>query len=269
MKRKIASTSAIAMALILTVATAQAKKSDYVETEVKEGGSLSGSVLFTGNVPAPIMEDLKKGKNTDFCANHPDTNADKIRPRYHVRVQDGKLLDAVVYVEEIETGKAWSTTPTTFDFKNCDIFPKVSVVHKPDKGTNDGLVKIENQDPNILHNPHGYSVDGANRKTLFNKPLPSKGDVADVTKTLKRLKKAKDSHFFLQCDQHNFMEADAKIVWNPYYAVTDDKGSFKIDNIPAGNYKVTVWHPYVGETTQEVTVTAGKDSVQDFNLASK
>jgi len=269
MKKKLASTSAIAMAFVMTVATAQAKKSDYVVTDVKDGGSLSGSVMYTGNVPAPIMEDLKKGKNSDFCATHPDANADKIRPRYHVRVQDGKLLDAVVYLEDIETGKAWSTTPASFEFKNCDIFPKVSVVRKPEKGEKEGLVKIVNQDPNILHNPHGYSVDGANRKTLFNKPLPSKGDVADVTRNLKRLKPAKDSHFFLQCDQHNFMEADAKIVWNPYYAVTDGKGGFNIDNIPAGKYKVTVWHPYVGETTQEITVTAGENSAQDFKLANK
>ena len=61
-----------------------------------------------------------------------------------------------------------------------------------------GLVTITNQDPEVLHNPHGYSVKGANRKTLFNKPLPSQGDVADVTKNMKRFKQKKDKHFFLQ-----------------------------------------------------------------------
>ena len=269
MNRIISNTGIIAMALLMTVATAQAKKGDYEESKVANGGSLSGSVMYTGPVPAPVMEDLKKGKNADFCATHPDTGGDKIRPRHRVRVQDGKLLDAVVSIQNIKTGKAWSTTATTFDFKNCDIFPKVSVVRKPAKGVKEGLVTIENHDPDILHNPHGYSVNGANRKTLFNKPLPSKGDVADVTKTLKRLKKKKDSHFFLQCDQHNFMEADAKIIWNPYYAITGDQGTFKIDNIPAGTYKVSVWHPYAGETVQEITVKAGADSTQDFKIAGK
>jgi len=269
MKRTITGTGALAMALLMTVATAQAKKSAYIETKVENGGTLTGSVMYTGAVPAPIMEDLKKGKNADFCATHEDTGDDKIRPRYKVRVQDGKLLDAVVSITNIKTGKAWSATPTVFDFKKCDIFPKVSIVRKPAKGVKTGLVSIENHDPDILHNPHGYSVKGANRKTLFNKPLPSKGDKADVTKTLKRLKKKKDNHFFLQCDQHNFMEADAKIVWNPYYAITDGKGAFKIDNIPAGTYKVSVWHPYAGETVQEVTVAAGAESNQEFKITGK
>ena len=128
---------------------------------------------------------------------------------------------------------------------------------------------VTNQDEDTLHNPHGYSIKGANRKTLFNKPLPSKGSVADVTKSLKRFKPKKDSHFFLQCDQHNYMEADARIVWNPYYTVSTKDGSFTLDNIPAGKYKVTAWHPYVGEVTQEITVAEGAKTSADFELATK
>ena len=133
----------------------------------------------------------------------------------------------------------------------------------------EGLVTVTNQGDNTLHNPHGYSVKGANRKTLFNKPLPSKGSVADVTKALKRFKPKKDSHFFLQCDQHNYMEADARIVWNPYYAVSGKDGTFTLDNIPAGKYKVTAWHPYVGQVTQEITVAEGGKASADFELTIK
>ena len=132
----------------------------------------------------------------------------------------------------------------------------------------EGLATITNNDDDILHNPHGYSVVGASRKTLFNKPLPNKGDIADVTKSFKRFKKKKDKHFFLQCDQHNFMEADARIVWNPYFSISGDDGSFKIDGIPAGTYKVTAWHPYVGEVTQEITVADG-DAKANFELTAK
>lgn len=260
----------ISVALVFGSA-AFAKKMSYEEGAVSGGGSISGTVSLSGNPPPPIMEDLNKGKNVEFCVTHPDTQKGGIRPRSKVIAKGGKLSGAVVFIEKIEKGKAWDWKNKNFDFKTCDIFPKVSVVKKATKveKKEGGVVSITNQDPDILHNPHGYSVAGANRKTLFNKPLPSKGDIADVSKNLARFKEKKDDHFFLQCDQHNFMEADARIVWNPYFAVTGDDGTFKIGDIPAGKYKVTAWHPYVGEVTSEVTVAGGADAKQDYTLTAK
>lgn len=254
---------------LLVAHPAFAKKKAYQVAPVQDGGTLVGTVNFSGKVPDPIREDLNKGKNSEFCVTHPDTLEGGIRLRYKVKVTDGKLSGTVVFIEAIEKGKDWDSTPTQFDFKNCDIFPKVSVVRKAPKGMKTGLVRITNHDDNILHNPHGYSKVGASVKTLFNKPLPNKGDVADVTKNMKRLKQKKDKHFFLQCDQHNYMEADARIIWNPYYAVTGADGAFKLDQIPAGTYQVTAWHPYAGKVTQEVTVKAGTEATSNFELAMK
>ncbi len=246
-----------------------AKKNAYQVSPVTHGGNLAGSVSFKGEVPDPIREDLNKGKNVEFCVQHPDTKEGGIRPRTKVVVTGGKLKDTVVMIENIIQGKDWPAEATRFAFRNCDIFPKVTVVRKTPKGMKEGLVRIENHDPDILHNPHGYSKVGASVKTLFNKPLPSKGDVADVTRNLKRLKMKKDKHFFLQCDQHNYMEADARIVWNPYYAVTARDGTFHIDQIPAGTYRITAWHPYVGEVTRSVTIQPGQKAGLDFELTAK
>ena len=244
-----------------------AKKASYKEGAVSNGGTVTGSVSFKGDVPAPVMQDLNKEKNPEFCSKHPDAK-DGVRPIYRISVKDGKLLNAVVLIENISEGKAWSKETIAFEFKDCDIFPLVNVVRKTPKGQKTDLVQITNEDEDILHNPHGYNVRGAQRVTLFNKPLPSQGSVADVTKNLKRLKAGKDRHFFLQCDQHNFMEADARIVWNPYYAITNSDGSFQLDQVPAGKYKVTAWHPYAGQVTQEVTVSAGTDATANFEITS-
>ena len=267
MKKVTVAILVVAISIVLSASTSFAKKAKY-EEGAGGSGSISGSVSFKGDVPAPIMEDLSKGKNVEFCITHPEAKGN-IRPRQKVVVSGGKLKDAVVFIEKIAKGKAWPTEITNVDFKTCDIFPKMVVIRKTPKGQKEGLLKITNQDEEILHNPHGYSVVGASRKTLFNKPLPSKGSSADVTKNFKRFKAKKDKHFFLQCDQHNYMEADGRIVWNPYYAISGADGSFKIDNIPAGKYKVTAWHPYVGEVTQEITVTGGAEAKAEYELASK
>ena len=267
MKKIVLGVMVASLALALGASTSFAAKKAAYKEGAAGPGSISGTISLSGAAMAPIMEDLSKGKNVEFCATHPDAKGN-IRPRVKVAAAGGKLKDAVIFIENIETGKKWASEAVNFDFKTCDIFPKVSVVRKAPKGVKTGLVQVTNQDPDVLHNPHGYSVAGANRKTLFNKPLPSKGDVADVTKTMGRFKQKKDKHFFLQCDQHNYMEADGRIVWNPYFAVSGADGSFKIDGVPEGSYKVTAWHPYVGEVTADVKV-AGGDTKADFTLTAK
>jgi len=254
----------------LTLAsTSFAKKASYKEGKAGSG-SITGTVSLKGTPMAPIIEDLTKGKNVEFCTTHPDAKDGK-RARVKVAVKGGKLKDAVVFIEKIKEGKPWGDAGKfNFDFKKCDIVQKMGAFRKPTKAEkkSGGVLSVKNNDPEILHNPHGYSVKGANRKTLFNKPLPSQGDIAEVTKNIGRLKEKKDKHFFLQCDQHNFMEADARIVWNPYYSITGADGAFAIDGVPAGKYKVTAWQPYVGESTQEVTVGDGAAKA-DFTLTAK
>ena len=266
MKKIVLSVMVVAFSLAL-VSTSFAKKKGYAEGSAGPG-SITGTVTLKGAAMAPIMEDLSKGKNVEFCSSHPDAK-DGIRPRVKVAAAGGKLKDAVVFIEKIDGGKPWGDAgKAAYDFTKCDIVQKMLVIRKPTKAEkkSGGILTVKNNDADILHNPHGYSVVGASRKTLFNKPLPNVGDVAEVTKNIGRLKPKKDKHFFLQCDQHNFMEADGRIVWNPYFQVTGADGAFSLKDVPPGKYSVVAWHPYAGEVTQEVTVAGGADAKADFSI---
>jgi hypothetical protein len=262
--------------ILFALSDASAGKFKYVEGEVVSGGSISGVIKYNGPLK-DVRIDLMKEKNGETCARHPEAK-DGIRFDRKILISndhgsDGLLQDAVVFIEHIEKGKAWEkksdalggTGFTNFHFKNCDIVPNITVVRKTAKGETVGNLTAITHDGGVLHNPIGYLVAGSRRKVLFNKPLSADRLVADATKSLQRLKR-KDKHFFLQCGQHNYMEAEARIVWNPYYSVTDVNGSFTLDRIPAGTYKVTAWHPYAGERTREVIVSEGVETHADFTV---
>jgi hypothetical protein len=65
------------------------------------------------------------------------------------------------------------------------------------------------------------------------------------------------------------MHSWARVVEHPYFAVVDDDGNYKIDGVPAGQYKLVVWHPTLGEQTQEVTVAAKGTAKADFTYSAK
>jgi hypothetical protein len=270
-KNILAGVIAFTLALNLSAMDVSAGKSHYAEMEVTNGGSISGVVKYEGP-PKDVRIDLMKEKNGETCSKHPEAK-DGVRFDHKILSSNGLLQNAVVFIENIKQGKAWGKKDgdresfTMFHFKNCDISPPITVIRKTDKGEKTGNLTVTTHDGGVLHNPIGYLVSGASRKVLFNKPLSSEVLIADATKSLKRFKR-KDKHFFLQCGQHNYMEAEARIVWNPYFFITDANGSFKLDQVPSGKYKVTAWHPYAGEHTQEIIVSEGTETLADFAVKS-
>jgi hypothetical protein len=51
----------------------------------------------------------------------------------------------------------------------------------------------------------------------------------------------------------------------PYFAETDKSGSFKIENVPDGQYSVVAWAEGAKQQTKPVTVKG--DTTADFTLS--
>lgn len=254
------------LALIVSASIAFAKKPKYTEVEVSNGGSISGTIKFEGQVPPPVIVNLKNEKNSDFCLENASPNKDGELLIQHIEVKDGKLKDAVIFIQSIKEGKPWGNKALQIHFKNCQAFPKVDVVRKTPRIVTSNLVTIENHDKGVLHNPMGFSIGEKTRKIFFKKWLLNKGAKVDVTKSLRHLKKEQDSHFYIECEQHLWMSVSTKVIWNPYHDISKNDGSFKIDQIPPGHYKVVVWHPYIGEKATEVDISSGKNTQLELSL---
>ena len=59
-----------------------------------------------------------------------------------------------------------------------------------------------------------------------------------------------------KCDVHGWMNAYVGVLDHPYFATTDDKGSFDIKNLPPGTYTIEAWHEKLGTMQQKITVGA-------------
>ncbi len=120
--------------------------------------------------------------------------------------------------------------------------PRVIVV--PAEGT----VEFLNSD-RLLHNLHSASRDNP----AFNRTQP-KGRTIPIAFR-------KPEIIRIDCDLHPWMRAWVVVAEHPFYAVTNDRGEFVLENLPRGNYTLQVWHESLGVVKKDVAVSDGVTAV--------
>jgi plastocyanin len=229
----------LSAALVTVPVSAMAQ---YQAVDVKDGGSISGVVKFKGTAPAPRKLDV--GRDREVCAKTPKLDQSLI-------VNNGNLVDAVITITDIQKGKKIELKKVTLDQNGCEYKPHVLAFPA---GT---TVEILNPD-GILHNVHSYSK----ANPPFNQAMPK------FKKTLE-VKIAKPEAIEVKCDVHAWMHGWLFSAANPYVAVTDSSGAFKLTDVPPGSYTVELWHSKLGKSTQKVTVKAKEDAKVGFEIAGK
>ena len=127
--------------------------------------------------------------------------------------------------------------------------------------------------PHILAVPLGATVDFLNSDAVAHNVFwPSIGGDKKATHNLGTWPKGdKKSWKFdhagaapLFCNVHPEMSGAVVVSPTPYYAETDKSGSYKIENVPDGQYTVVAWGEGVKEAKKPVTVKG--DTTADFTL---
>lgn len=203
---------AAAFLLLLAAAPAAA----YEEAPVADGGALTGVVRFAGAVPA--LDPIPVNKNRDVCGAQKPSEALVVGP-------DRGVKGSVILIEGIARGKK-RTGDVVLDNDRCLFVAHVTAVAAGDRA------RVRNSDP-ILHNTHGF----LGKPTIFNLALPNKGQLIDITRRLTRPGVVR-----VLCDAHPHMSAWIVVHDSPYLAVTDERGAFRIDGVPPGTWRVTLWH---------------------------
>ena len=208
-------------------------------TAVEDGAIVVGVVRFDGPRPqrAPLRLIEKGGKVSACQALHKTPLLDEKT----MVSETGQVANVFVYVKKGLEKRAYPLPkkPAVLNQDKCMFRPRVQGIRVGQK------FLMRNSDP-VLHNVRSFSF----KNRAFNVAQPA--DTEDREKVFTFREKA----VMVQCDIHPWMTAYYFVMDHPYFAVTNEKGEFKIDGLPAGEYTLAAWHEEFGE--QSVVITVGE-----------
>lgn len=209
----------------------------YDEITVSNGGTIRGSVKVEGKIPT--LPPLQISKYKEVCKDVPNES---------LIVGPGQgLRYAVVTLEGITKGKAVEKeVQHELDNVRCRFVPHVLVASVGQ------FLLMKNTDP-ILHTAHAFFPNGQPQFNvglypgrISRKPLVTTGVVKII------------------CEVHPWMSAYIVVADHPYQSITDLYGEYLISDVPAGSYKLKVWHESLGSEVKSVEVKGGATQNVDF-----
>jgi plastocyanin len=199
-------------------------------------GDVEGKITFDGK--APKMKPLRMNADPVCVANS------DIKPRKEWLVLDENngVKNVLVFIKESKSGSFADNYDSpkeaaVIDQNGCVYVPHVLGVMVGQQ------LDILNSD-GTLHNIH--ALPKVNKE--FNKAMPRSKKQMSVT-----FDKV-EAPFKIKCDVHPWMGAFIGVFEHPYFAVTDDSGSYTISGLAPGKYVVEAWHEKLGSKTADLTV---------------
>jgi hypothetical protein len=218
-----------------------------VPAETSKTGVIEGRVRLTGAAPAnPI---IRMGVDPKCSRQYSGRRAVQA---IVVRSADGGLANALVDLQGAFPATTAIADPVTLDQRACLYAPRVLGLQAGQ------TLRITNSD-SLLHNVHSLSTRG----NAFNVSQPQGGMVHKVQLN------HPDVIMRIKCDVHAWMTAYIGVEPHPYFAISGERGAFRIAAVPAGRYSIRAWHERYGQLTHAVTVNAGETTTIELSYTGK
>ena len=214
--------------------TQKSYSGEYEVISRKFAGDVTGKVALAGTPPAeiviqPLMDDRVLGP----------MHKGIVTTRRYLVSDDMGLADVFVYVKAGLEGRTFEPplAEPVLDQIGGLFEPYISGVMVGQK------LKLRDSDP-VMANMHVEGTINPGR----NIALVTKGQEAQMSFDHPELMVR------VQGDVYNWMSAYVNVVDNPFFAVTDKEGRFKISGLPPGKYTLEFVHLRAGKTTKEIEV---------------
>ena len=214
--------STVCFLLFLTLAATQfaASQTSYQVISVNHGGTISGTIKWSG--PVPHAQDFPVTKDPQIC----DPEGKKTTSLERLIIgPEGGVANTIVYLKNISAGKALELPEQRrhLDQHHCHYIPHILLVPQ------NSDLQMQSSDATL----HTIHMDGA---ASFNLPFPFPNQLTSRSMSTPGLVN-------LRCNGgHVWMNAEMMVVSHPYYAVTDESGRFELTNVPPGTYQIVAWH---------------------------
>jgi hypothetical protein len=219
-------------------------KQPYRAVTVTSGSKLTGTVDFDG--PMPTDSVIHIPADVQGCGH-------TISPQT-VQRTGTKIGGVIVWISDIRTGKPLPVE-RRFELANegCLFNPRVQAVISP------GTLNVASEDV-AMHRNRIINVETGELEGIA--PFNDNGEVVPFDRLL-----LKPAQLEITCELHPWSKAWILAFDHPYFSVSERSGTFAIENVPAGTYRVRAWHPVLGLAEQSVTIAAGQPAALALRLS--
>jgi len=158
-----------------------------------------------------------------------------------------ELASVVVSIKDAPAAASPPPKPTTLAQRDESFVPRVAAI------TRGSTVEFPNLD-SYFHNVFSLS-----RGASFDLGRYPKGSSRSRTFTRPGIVK-------VYCHLHSEMSATIVVFDHPFYSVPSPDGTFALDDVPAGHYRLAAWHERIGENIRTIDVKPGATARISFIL---